>query len=277
MKKLFIILLLLFFAVSNTQNRTWIDSYTSNWEKFEGGTKLMANNDNWLPITFVLDYHPENLKADKLNGTYVVVPPRTKNYEVVRFDKIDKSKGWKFKKGNTRTYLGDLTDTEYDENYIYDLPFETNKSFKIGQGYNGNISHQNKFALDFDMPVNTKVLACRDGIVVQVVKKNSKRCNEPKCAEFNNLVKILHDDGTIMQYLHFRQNGVRVRLGQKVSKGQLIGLSGNVGWSTAPHLHVDLYLTDKNNKYKTLRTKFKINKNDIVDELNKGQTYLKGY
>ena len=127
------------------------------------------------------------------------------------------------------------------------------------------------------MPVNTKILACRDGIVVRVVKKNSKRCDEPKCAEFNNLIKILHDDGTIMQYLHFRKNGVRVRVGQKVKKGEHIGFSGNVGWSTAPHLHIDLYLTDKDNKYRTLRTKFKINQNEIVDELNKGVIYLKGY
>jgi hypothetical protein len=38
-----------------------------------------------------------------------------------------------------------------------------------------------------------------------------------------------------------------------------------------------LYLTDKNNKYKTLRTQFKINKDEIVDELKKGVTYLKEY
>lgn len=277
MKNLLTIFALFVFLNLNAQKNSWIDTYTSNWEKYDGGTKLIANNDNWLPITFVLDYYPINLKANKANGTYVVVPPRTKGYEVVRFDIIDKFKGWKFKKGNTKTYLGDLADTEFDENYIYDLPFESNKSFKIGQGYNGNISHQNKFALDFDMPISTKILACREGIVVQVVEENSKRCDEPKCAEFNNLIKILHGDGTIMQYLHFRKNGVRVRVGQKVKKGEHIGYSGNVGWSTAPHLHIDLYLIDKNNKYITLRTKFKINQNEILDELEKGVVYTKKY
>ena len=275
MRNLFAIIIFLFYLNSNAQKKSWIDNYSSKWENDLAGTRFLADNDNWLPITFRLDYNPVNLKQSKDNGTYVVVPPRTRNFEVVRFDKINKAKGWKFKEGNTRTYLGDLTDTEYDKDYIYDLPFEKGKSFKIGQGYDGTISHQNKFALDFDMPVNTKVLACRDGIVVQVVKKNSKRCDEPKCAEFNNLIKILHDDGTIMQYLHFRQNGVRVREGQKVEKGELLGLSGNVGWSTAPHLHIDLYLTDKNNKYKTLRTKFKINKDKVLDELKKGVVYLK--
>lgn len=277
MKSLLAVFVLFIYLDSNAQKNSWIDTYTSYWENYNGGTKLMVNNDNWLPITFVLDYYPINLKPNKLNGTYVVIPPRTKGYEVIRFDIINKSKGWKFKKGNTKSYLGDLTDIEFDEDYIYDLPFQSNTGFKIGQGYDGNISHQNKFALDFDMPVGTKILACRDGVVVQVVEKNSKRCNEAKCAEFNNLVKILHDDGTVMQYLHFKQNGVKVRAGQKVKKGEYIGLSGNVGWSTAPHLHIDLYLIDKDNKYKTLRTKFKINKGDIIDELQQGVTYKKGY
>jgi len=275
-KKLFAFTILLVYFNMNAQ-KSWINNYSTKWENDDKGTKLLADNDNWLPITFKLDYYPVNLKPNKENGTYVVVPPRTKGFEVVRFDKIDKLKSWKFNKGKTRTFLGDLTDTDYDEEYIYDLPYEKGKSFKIGQGYDGKISHQNIFALDFDMPVNTKLLACRGGIVVEVVKNNSKRCEKPECAEFNNLIKILHNDGTIMQYLHLRQNGVRVRVGQKVKKGDHIGYSGNVGWSTAPHLHIDLYLTDKNNKYKTLKTKFKINQNEISEELKKGVTYKKGY
>ncbi|MFD1062233.1 M23 family metallopeptidase [Winogradskyella litorisediminis] len=276
MKKLIILILLLFCFKVNAQ-QTWIKNYSTKRENDEKGTRLLADNNNWQAITFKLDYNPINLKASKENGTFVVVPPKSKGFEVVRFDKIDKTKGWKFNKSNTKTYFGDLTDTDYDEDYIYDLPFDKGKSFSVGQGYNGNISHQGKFAIDFTMPVNTKVVACRDGIVVQVVKKNSKRCEKPECAEFNNLVKILHNDGTIMQYLHFRQNGVRVREGQKVEKGQLIGMSGNVGWSTAPHLHIDLYLTDKNNKYNTIKTKFKVNDGEITDELLKGKTYSKNY
>lgn len=277
MKNILLTVALVFFLGSNAQNNSWISTYKTNWENYDGGTKLIANNDNWLPITFVLDYNPENLKASKKNGTYVVIPARTKGFEVVRFDKVNKSKGWKFNKGNTKVYLGDLTDTEFDEDYIYDLPFERNSSFKIGQGYDGTISHQNKFALDFDMPVGTKIYACREGTVVQVVEKNSKRCDQPKCAEFNNLVKILHDDGTIMQYLHFKQNGIKVRPGQKIKKGEYIGFSGNVGWSTAPHLHIDLYLIDKTNNYQTIKTKFKTNKDEIVNELQQGLTYLRDY
>ena len=129
MKNFLAIIVLFAFIDLNAQNNAWIEAYTSNWENYDGGTKLIANNDNWLPITFVLNYHPINLEANKPNGTYVVVPPRTKGYEVVRFDKINKSKGWKFKKGNTRTYLGDLTDTEFDETYLL-RPISLLKSVK---------------------------------------------------------------------------------------------------------------------------------------------------
>jgi len=127
------------------------------------------------------------------------------------------------------------------------------------------------------MPVGTKVFACREGLVVEVVKNNTKNCDKPSCADYNNYIKILHSDGTIMQYLHFRKNGVRVKPGQKVVKGQHIGFSGNVGWSTGPHLHIDLYLTDKDNNYKTLKTKFKTDNNTITEEMKKDVLYLKDY
>ena len=52
-----------------------------------------------------------------------------------------------------------------------------------------------------------------------------------------NLVRILHDDGSMAIYAHLRENGVMVRVGEKVSLGQLIGYSGNTGYSSGPHLH----------------------------------------
>lgn len=38
-------------------------------------------------------------------------------------------------------------------------------------------------------------------------------------------------------YAHLQANGVLVRSGQRVEAGQRIGVSGNTGYSTAPHLH----------------------------------------
>ena len=52
-----------------------------------------------------------------------------------------------------------------------------------------------------------------------------------------NFVRILHDDGTMALYAHLKTDGVLVRVGQQVQAGQQIGLSGNTGFTTGPHLH----------------------------------------
>ena len=50
-------------------------------------------------------------------------------------------------------------------------------------------------------------------------------------------MRILHDDGTMAMYAHLKPEGVLVRIGQRVHAGQPIGLSGNTGFTTGPHLH----------------------------------------
>jgi murein DD-endopeptidase MepM/ murein hydrolase activator NlpD len=52
-----------------------------------------------------------------------------------------------------------------------------------------------------------------------------------------NYVRILHADGTMGLYAHLEEGGVLVQVGQHVRAGQEIGLSGNTGFTTGPHLH----------------------------------------
>ena len=55
---------------------------------------------------------------------------------------------------------------------------------------------------------------------------------------FGNHVYVKHEDGTVSRYAHL--SAVNVRVGQKVGAGQLLGLLGNSGNSTGPHLHFEV-------------------------------------
>ena len=55
---------------------------------------------------------------------------------------------------------------------------------------------------------------------------------------FGNVVKIQHDNGLVTLYAHLQS--VKVVKGQKVSRGQTVGLIGNTGNSGGPHLHFEV-------------------------------------
>ena len=56
---------------------------------------------------------------------------------------------------------------------------------------------------------------------------------------YGNFVKILNDDGTVCLYAHMEYTSVKV--GQRVSKGQVIGRMGNSGNSFGGHLHWEFW------------------------------------
>ncbi|MFD0739317.1 peptidoglycan DD-metalloendopeptidase family protein [Lysobacter koreensis] len=114
-------------------------------------------------------------------------------------------------------------------------------SLRIDQGYGGSFSHtdpQNRYAVDFAAQIGTPVLAAREGTVMQVESDFEKAgLNLEKYGGRANFIRILHDDGSMTLYAHLKADGVLARVGQRVRAGQQIGLSGNTGFTTGPHLH----------------------------------------
>lgn len=83
--------------------------------------------------------------------------------------------------------------------------------------------------MDFKAPEGTPVVTGRAGTVVRT---------DWNTAANGNCVEVRYDDGTLARYLHLSRTDAKA--GQKVSKGAVLGLSGNTGRSTAPHLHYEL-------------------------------------
>ncbi len=109
------------------------------------------------------------------------------------------------------------------------------------QGFHGKFSHtgSNEYAVDFDCPVATRVLAAREGVIVATndAAQGSGTTPEFLATTTVNFVIVMHDDGTIGEYLHLSPSGVVVKPGQRVQRGQELALSGFTGYSSTPHLH----------------------------------------
>jgi hypothetical protein len=122
----------------------------------------------------------------------------------------------------------------------YQMPLRQRQQH-VDQGFGGSFSHndpQNYYAVDFAANIGTPVIAARDGVVMQVESDFDKAgLDMEKYGGRANYVRILHTDGTMGLYAHLEEGGVLVRVGQQVHAGQPIGLSGNTGFTTGPHLH----------------------------------------
>lgn len=82
---------------------------------------------------------------------------------------------------------------------------------------------------DFGAKTGTPILAVADGKVIFSGWKGG----------YGNVIKIKHADGYVSLYAH--QSRRKAKVGEYVSKGEVIGYVGNTGRSTGPHLHLGIY------------------------------------
>ena len=150
-----------------------------------------------------------------------------------------------------------LGPARHDDRCVYSLPWSKGMTFGVGQGYDGDETHQGKYAIDWDMPVGTLVRATRDGIVVDYKDNFYEGGISDDLRSRANFVGILHSDGTVGQYVHLDYHGVKVKIGDRVRRGDVIGRSGDIGFSSGPHLHFEVYTVTSNLDRQTIPVRFK--------------------
>ena len=90
--------------------------------------------------------------------------------------------------------------------------------------------------IDLSAPVGTPIHASADGVVVFAGQYPVSR--GPAWSRFGNLVVLRHGEELVTLYGHCAE--IRVRAGQKVSRGDILGTVGNTGWSASPHVHYEV-------------------------------------
>ncbi len=144
------------------------------------------------------------------------------------------------------------------------LPFMGSRT--VSQGYDGTVTHKDDWskALDFviedeekktfkfpgTLPehfhcFNKPVLACGDGFVANVVDHvEDNPIGETNLNDnWGNTVVIKHLAGLYSKVSHLKKGSIKVKPGDFVQQGDLLGLCGNSGRSPEPHLHFQVQAT----------------------------------
>ena len=142
-----------------------------------------------------------------------------------------------------------------DSSYVYSLPYAKGDRHYLVQGYFSRFTHRNRAALDFKMKIGTPIYAARGGVVARVKEDGNRGGLKGSLRKYGNNIIINHSDGTRAGYWHLQHNGVEVNVGDTVQQGQLIGYSGNTGYTAFPHLHFIVWRSDAGN-WRQIGTRF---------------------
>lgn len=88
--------------------------------------------------------------------------------------------------------------------------------------------------IDIPVATGTEVLAAHDGVVKELSETVSK-----------GLGVVLYDPAQKIKTVYWHHKENKVKVGQLVKAGDLIAISDNTGYSTGPHLHFELKITDE--------------------------------
>jgi len=112
--------------------------------------------------------------------------------------------------------------------YFGDTTFARSGAYN-GNGHNG---------VDFRVATGEPVYASASG----TIKETGNTDLYPGCYSYGKWIFITHNNGLSTLYAHLSL--IKVKSGQNIQKGDIIGYSGNTGFSTGPHLHYGVYASE---------------------------------
>ena len=175
-----------------------------------------------------------------------------------------------------RTVLGDPEQKTVHNKMTF--PFCKGKRYRIIQGYNGRHSHNtgyNRYAIDFNLKSNDTVCAADSGYVVGVIKDYKIGRDDKRLQDFANFITLYHPKtGLYTQYVHLQYHVSLVSVGDRVQRGQAIGLGGSTGWATGEHLHFNVLIPVAHQdifqsvpvEFKEQRQGHELKENDMVEK-----------
>ncbi len=239
-------------------------------KRISNGVELYATNAGPIPLSLEVSFNRlKNLKCDVSIPHMAMVPAGNEPVRLLTLTVIDRNKSPEY--DFRFNYIPGDVNANHQDDFVYWLPYKPGNSHNLHQGYHGDFSHKDVYALDFSMPEGTAIYAARGGIVTDIKEDSNVGCGNPSCKGKSNYLVICHDDGTFSNYVHLEKNGVAVQVGDQVVQGQLIGKSGNTGWSSGPHLHFEVYARGIK-KNKSIPTVF-LSESGKAIRLSEGKSY----
>jgi murein DD-endopeptidase MepM/ murein hydrolase activator NlpD len=170
------------------------------------GSALHAKQD--VPVL------PAQYKTTTLHVQEKFVQPDPQTLQRIAADKVVKD----------AAYARQISQPLWRGRFMSPVPFTATDSFGTRRTFNGELASIHR-GTDFHAPSGTPVVAANDGEVIIAQGMFYE----------GNLVVINHGLQFSTQYMHLSK--IEVKAGDRVKKGQRIGLSGATGRVTGPHLH----------------------------------------
>lgn len=122
--------------------------------------------------------------------------------------------------------FGESSDSQlWSGSFVAPVREPVTEDFGVRRVFNGELKREHQ-GLDYHAPRGTRVVAANSGTVLLARRLFFE----------GNCVIVDHGEGLMTLYMHLSK--FKVRRGQRVRRGQLLGLSGATGRATGPHLHL---------------------------------------